>query len=170
MPPPSNVALTALDDDAGQGVGLSIPRLRSAEFCALSIETPLPASSGDVVPMPPDVVVPDCAEQGAMPGAMVASIKAVRKSLVRTPATRECCGRNATRNSQRRSTGLEQRYASGKAPASPRPAGTAAAETVQGAVREAANVAEPGQPLDLGFRQRRHQLDGSAHCESVSRR
>ena len=94
MPPPSNVALTALDDDAGQGIGLSIPRLRSAEFCALSIETPVPASSGDVVPMPPDVVVPevmapDCAEQGAMPGAMVASINAVRKSLVRTPATRE---------------------------------------------------------------------------------
>ena len=89
MPPPSNVALTALDDDAGQGIGLSIPRLRSADPCVLSIETPVTASNGDVVPMTPGVVAPDCAEQGAMPGAMVTSNNAVRKSLVRTPATCE---------------------------------------------------------------------------------
>lgn len=85
IPPPSNVELTALAEDAGQGIGFSIPKLRSADPCGSSIETPVPASSGDVVPMPPDVVVPACAQHGGISAARAASITAVRKSLVRPP-------------------------------------------------------------------------------------
>ena len=139
MPPPSNVALRALDDDAGQGIGLSIPRLRSADACALSLEMPAPASSGDVIPMPPDVVTPDCAEQGAVPGAMVASINAVRKSLVRTkassarlpPVNNAAAMQRATRKDDPPVWNKVTRAAG--APASTRPARTAAAGTVQGA-------------------------------------